>query len=32
VFVRLGDAADITDLTGFGKLTALWDAFAAAKL
>jgi CubicO group peptidase (beta-lactamase class C family) len=32
VFVRLGDATDITDLTGFGKLTALWDAFAAAKL
>jgi CubicO group peptidase (beta-lactamase class C family) len=32
VFVRLGDAPDITDLTGFGKLQELWDAFAAAKL
>jgi CubicO group peptidase (beta-lactamase class C family) len=32
VFVRLGDAPDIMDLTGFGKLQALWDAFAAAKL
>jgi CubicO group peptidase (beta-lactamase class C family) len=32
VFVRLGDAPDITDLTGFSKLQALWDAFAAAKL
>ena len=32
VFVRLGDAPDITDLTGFGKLQALWDAFAAAQL
>ncbi len=32
VFVRLGDATDITDLTGFNKLTALWDAFAEAKL
>jgi CubicO group peptidase (beta-lactamase class C family) len=32
VFVRLGDAPDVTDLTGFNKLQALWDAFAAAKL
>jgi CubicO group peptidase (beta-lactamase class C family) len=32
VFVRLGDAPDVTDLTGFGKLQDLWAAFAAAKL
>lgn len=32
VFVRLGDAPDLADLTGFGKLQALWEAFAAAKL
>jgi CubicO group peptidase (beta-lactamase class C family) len=32
VFVRLGDAPDLADLTGFGKLQALWAAFAAAKL
>src|SRR5690606_35971257 len=32
VFVRLGDAPDVTDLTGFGKLQALWEAFSAAKL
>jgi CubicO group peptidase (beta-lactamase class C family) len=32
VFVRLGDAIDVADLTGFSKLEALWEAFAAAKL
>lgn len=32
VFVRLGDAPDLLDLTGFSKLQALWQAFAAAKL
>ena len=32
VIVRLGDAPDLADLTGFDKLTAIWDAFAAAQL
>ena len=32
VFIRLGDAADLADLTGFDKLKVLWTAFAAAKL
>jgi CubicO group peptidase (beta-lactamase class C family) len=32
VFVRLGDAPDLADLTGFDKLMALWAGFEAAKL